>query len=180
MRGTQFFSAFREPRPQDSVCFAGRASRPPSPPPLGSPSLRALVPTTPGLATLALALALAPLRHPPFPRPFCSVECSPSRLRGGTDFGTQLSGIGQNHGIGREDRSSRRSGDHLTSHQQGGIGPPPIIRSRRSSRRRIGRRWWLWPQFGNKPQNLLEHLVHYCSLSSASTNSARRPQTDAH
>jgi hypothetical protein len=52
----------------------------------------------------------------------------------------------------------------------------------------VGRRWWLWPQFGNKPQNLLEHLVHYCSaicfkwspLSSASTNSARRPQTDAH
>ena len=30
-RGSQFFSAFREPRPRDSVCFAGRASRPLSP-----------------------------------------------------------------------------------------------------------------------------------------------------
>ena len=47
------FSACRKPRPQDSVCFAGRASRPQAPHP--GPTLRALVPTTPGSATLALA-----------------------------------------------------------------------------------------------------------------------------
>jgi hypothetical protein len=41
-RGSQFFSAFREPRPRDSVCFAGRASRPPTPHPLKS------VPSNPG------------------------------------------------------------------------------------------------------------------------------------
>jgi hypothetical protein len=41
--GSPIFSACREPRPQDSVCFAGRASRPPQPlTPLRS------VPSSPG------------------------------------------------------------------------------------------------------------------------------------
>ena len=48
------FSACREPRPQDNVCFAGRASRPQAPHPS---AVRAFEPwcPTPGFATLALA-----------------------------------------------------------------------------------------------------------------------------
>jgi hypothetical protein len=48
------FSACREPRPQDNVCFAGRASRPQAPHPSAVRPFESWCPT-PGFATLALA-----------------------------------------------------------------------------------------------------------------------------
>ena len=52
--GSPIFSACREPRPQDSVCFAGRASRPQAPDPSAVRPFEPWCPT-PGFATLALA-----------------------------------------------------------------------------------------------------------------------------